>query len=415
MKILMCNSFFYLRGGVERCFFGLSDLLVQHGHQVIPFCMAHPRNRPSECARYFVSQIDFPSLLERKTGLAAKLKVAERVVYFREAKEKFEQLVRDTQPDVVHVQEIDHEISPSILPVAKRFGLPVVQTLHDYKRICPNTNFVSHGEVCERCRRFYYLPVVWRRCKRGSLPASLLACFEMYAEKLSRIYERNVDAFITPSRFLQRKLAQHGFTAPTIHLPNFIDVDRFTPVYEPSDYFLFFGRLVRLKGVETLFEAMRHVDASAKLVVVGEGELEGTLRAYAHRHGISNVTFRGYLDTEALIPLIQHAAFTVFPSECYENYPMALLESLACGTPVIGSNMGGIPEIVEDEHNGLLFSPGNAPQLAERIQFLLNHRSRAVEMGRNGRCQVEAINHPQRHYEQMVGIYRQVMRGQEGR
>lgn len=409
MRVLMCNSFFYLRGGVERCFFDLSHLLSAHGHEVIPFCMSHKRNLPSEYSRYFVSEIDYPSLLEQKTSLATKLRVLERVLYSREAKRRIEQLINDTRPDIAHVQEIDHEVSPSIMHAIKQFGIPIVQTLHDYKMVCPNTNFISNGEVCERCKGGQYYHAVLSRCKRGSLLPSLLACFETYFQKLSGIYEKNTDVFIVPSRFLQQKLAEHGFEPEVTHLPHFVDVDGFCPCYEVSNHFVYFGRLVSIKGVKTLFEAMRYVSSSSHLYVVGEGELEESLREFARQHRISNVAFLGYLATQDLIPIVQRAAFTVFPSECYENYPMTILESFACGTPVIGSDIGGISELIEDGRNGLLFEPGNPRQLADRMRFLLDNPQQAIEMGRNGRQQVENTNHPQHYYQQIVEIYQRLL------
>ena len=189
----MCNSFFYLRGGVERSFFDLLELLSAHDHEVIPFCMTDKRNRPSKYTRYFVSEIDFSTLLQQRTSLTTKLKLVERVLYFREAKKKIGQLIKDTRPDIAHIQEIDHEISPSILHTIKQFGIPIVQTLHDYKQLCPNTNFISNGEVCERCSKYRYFPVVLRKCKRNSFSASLLACLETYFQQLSGIYENNID------------------------------------------------------------------------------------------------------------------------------------------------------------------------------------------------------------------------------
>lgn len=409
MKILMCNSFNYLRGGAERYFLDLSALLSSHGHKVIPFCMEDERNWPSEYSRYFVSNIDFPSQLQ-KNGLGAKLKVMERVLYSREAKKKIEQLIRDTKPDIAHVHGIAHETSPSILPVIKKARIPLVQTLHDYKLLCPNTNFVSQGEVCERCKGHRYFNVVWRRCKRDSLSASLLAGMEMYFHKLLQIYERNVDLFISPSLFLQKNLAEYGIKNTVIHLPNFIDIVNFQPCYESEDYFIYYGRLVSIKGISTLFEAMKHVTAS-HLYVAGRGEFEEPLREHARENRISNITFLGHLATQDLIPLIQHAAFTVVPSECYENCPMTILESFACGTPVIGANIGGIPELIKNDRNGLLFESGNAQQLAEKIQFLLDNPQQIIAMGRNGRQQVETVNNPQYHYQQTIEIYQHLLHG----
>jgi glycosyltransferase involved in cell wall biosynthesis len=409
MKVLMCNSVYFLRGGVDRCFFDLSSLLSDHGHEVIPFSMHHPRNYQSDYARYFVSGIDFPSLLHHPPSLAGRLRVVERVLFSREAQRNMERLIVDTRPDVAHVQQIDHEISPSILPVIRKHGIPIVHTLHDYKWLCPNTNFICRGEVCERCAGGEFYHAVLRRCKRDSRAASLLACLEAYFQRLSRIYERNVNRFLVPGRFLQQRLVDHGFRAPITRLPHPVNVDRFVPLSEPGEYFLFFGRLVALKGARTLFEALRYLERPMRMMVAGEGELEPELREYATQHGLLNVRFLGYLDTEELIPVVQRAAFTVFPSECYENYPMSIIESFACARPVIASDIGGIPDIVCDGQNGLLFEPGNARHLAERIQHLMDHPQQAVTMGQAGRRQVETANHPEHYYRQIAGLYHELL------
>ncbi|MBN1562388.1 MAG: glycosyltransferase family 4 protein [Anaerolineae bacterium] len=410
MKILMCNSYYYLRGGIERYFFDLAEILTAHGHEVIPFSMHHERNFASEYARYFVSEIDFPRLMRDKASLLTKLKAVERVIYSREAKQRIAQLIKDTQPDIAHVHEIADEISPSILPAIKRAGIPIVQTLHEGKLLCPNTEFVCRGEICERCKKRKFYNVVRYRCKRDSLAASMLACLEAYIHRGLKIYENSVDVFLTPSQFLQNKFVEYGFDADVRHQPAFVDPADFSPSYEPSDYFMYFGRLVRIKGVPTLLAAMQWVNStSAKLLIIGEGELDASLKAYAQQHGLSNVSFLGYLNKPDLIPLIQRAAFTILPSECYENYPYAVIESFACGTPVIGARIGGIPELIKDGENGLLFESGNARQLAEKIQYMLDHPDVAIEMGRKGRQQVETVNNPQTHYERIIALYESLL------
>lgn len=408
MKILMVNSFNYVRGGAERCFLDLSALLESRGHQVIPFAMQHPQNLPSPYDDYFVNYMDFPTELARG-GLGPKLGVAERILYSREARRKIERLVADTQPDLVHIHGFIHEMSTSILPALKKAGLPVVQTLHDYKIVCPNTTFISHEEVCERCLGHRYYNVALHNCKRGSRMASALAGAEMYFHELFRLYGPNVDLFISPSDFLAHKVREHGMRRPIVTIPNFINPDQFQPYYEPENYFIFVGRLVRTKGILTLLEAMRHLNTTAELRIAGAGELEPELRAYVAAHDLGNVRFLGHLDTDRLTQTMQRAAFTVQPSEWYENYSMTVIESLACGTAVIGSTIGGIPEQVRDGVNGLLFEPGNAVQLAEKIQFLLDRPELAVEMGRNGRQQVESINGPAAHYDQTIQAYRKLL------
>lgn len=408
MKILMINSFHYMRGGGERCFFDLSDLLRRHGHEVIPFCMDHPRNIPSEYSDYFVSYIDFPTELS-KPGIGSKLHVVERVLYSREARRKVETLIEDTRPDLVHIHGFIHETSTSILPALKAAGLPVVQTLHDYKIACPNTTFVSNDRICEACKGGKYYNMTRQRCKRGSLGASLLATVEMYFHEIFRLYEPNIDLFISPSQFLADKMAEHGVRKPIIPIPNFINPDQFQPVYEPENHFVFAGRLVRVKGILTLLEAMRHINSDAVLNIAGAGELEPEMRQFVRDHNLANVRFLGHLATDELADLVRSALFTVSPSEWYENYSMTVLESLACGTPVIGADIGGIPEQVRDGWNGHLFESGNAAELAARMQNLLDHRELAIEMGRNGRAQIEALNGPETHYEQTMRVYEKLL------
>ncbi|MEM7131337.1 MAG: glycosyltransferase family 4 protein [Chloroflexota bacterium] len=408
MKILMCNSFHYLRGGAERCFFELSAILEANGHTVVPFCMSDERNLASKYSDYFMSQIDFPTKL-KEGGVKSKLEVMERVIYSREANRKVTELIEDTQPDIAHIHGIAHETSPSILPAIKRFGIPIVQTLHDYKLICPNTSFVSGNSVCEKCRGHRYYNVMLNRCKRGSLPASFLAAVEAYVHKGMQIYEKHVDHFISPSQFLKEKVESYGIQNPIVHLPNFINIDDFTPCYEPEDYFVFCGRLVPEKGIRTLVQAMKNINQS-HLYIAGNGELEDDLKDFVRNNDIYNVTFLGHLPKEKLIPLIQKASFMVTPSEWYENNPMSVIEAFASGTPVVGANIGGIPELVQDNHTGMLFESGNQQQLEISILSLLSNRENLIRMGQNCRAHVETHNNPTTHYQQTLALYQRLLR-----
>jgi glycosyltransferase involved in cell wall biosynthesis len=410
MKILMCNSFYYLRAGAERCFFDLSELLSNQGHEVIPFCMENENNLPSKYSQYFISNFDFPDLLQKRTSLVTKIKVMERVLFSHESITNINRLIKDTRPDIAHIHCIGHEMSPSILFAIKRAGIPIVQTLHDYSLLCPNTNFVSHGNICEKCKIHRYFFCTLRKCKRGSFTASLLACIELSLHRMIKIYENNVNVFISPSQFLRNKYIEYGIHSPIINIPNFIDINRFQACYEPSDYFVYFGRLNIIKGIRTLIEAMKYVKSS-NLYVIGEGELREPLQEFTRQNIISNVAFLGYLSTDDLIPIIRNAAFTVVPSEWYENYPMSILESFSCGKPVIASNLGAIPEIIKDGQNGLLFESGDSLQLANKIKYLLENPQELITMGHCARQQVETINNPLRHYHQIMDVYQQVLKG----
>lgn len=403
MKILMCNTFHYLRGGADRCFLDMIALLEAQGHEVIPFCMHHQKNLPSPYESYFVTEVDFPSLLSG-SGIGGKLKVLERVVYSREAKRQIERLIEDTKPDIAHVHGIAHELSPSILPAIKQAGIPIVQTLHDYKLVCPNTNFVTQNRVCEACFGRRYYNVVRHRCKRNSLPASVLAGVEMYTHKAMQIYEKNVDTFISPSRFLKEKVAQHGIENQIVNIPNFLHLDRYVPNFEGENYFIFFGRLVETKGVRTLLEAMRQVKG-ADLYIAGTGELMPELKAYKEMHQLDHVHFLGFLSQDKLMPLLKNARFAVVPSEWYENYSMAILESMASGTPVVGAKIGGIPELVIEGETGVLFESGNANQLAQRINELLAEPEKTAVFAKNSRRFVEETNNPDRFYRSTMALY----------
>lgn len=410
MKILMVNSFYYMRGGSERCFFDLSDLLRRHGHEVIPFCMDHPKSIPSEYSDDFVSYIDFPTELS-KPGIGPKLRVVERVIYSREARRKIEAVIERTQPDLVHIHGFIHEMSTSILPALKAAGLPVVQTLHDFKIVCPNSNFLSHGHICEACKGGKYYNMTRYRCKRGSLSASLLATAEMYFHEAFRLYEPNIDLFISPSRFLADKVTEHGVSKPIAVIPNFIQPGNFQALHESENYFVYVGRLAREKGILTLLSAVQRIKTDAELIIAGSGEVEQDLRQFVQDNNLTKVRFVGHLDTADLSDLMQRAVCTVVPSELYENYSMTVIESLACGTPVIGARIGGIPEQVIHDVNGLLFEPGDAADLADQLQRLLGDRAEALAMGRAGRERVESINDPESHYEQTMAAYRSILGG----
>lgn len=412
MKILMVNSFHYMRGGGERCFFELSDLLRSHGHEVIPFCMEHPQNFPSEFSDFFVSYVDFPSELA-KSGLSPKLRVFERIIYSREARQKIETLIKKTQPDIVHIHGFIHEMSTSILPAIKAAGIPVVHTLHDFKIACPNTTFVSHGRICEDCKGKKFYNMTRNRCKRGSISASLLATVEMYFHEIFRTYEPNIDLFISPSQFLADKMVEHGVQKPITVIPNFLHMESFEPIHESDNYFVYAGRLVRVKGVLTLLEAVGRLKTDAILAIAGSGELEMELRQFVKENNLANVRFLGHLNTTELANLVQRAIFTVVPSEGYENYSMTVIESLACGTPVIGSRLGGIPEQVTHGVNGLLFEAGDVVNLAKQMQRLLDNRAEALEMGIAGRRRIENVNGPEAHYEQTVDAYMTVLNGRD--
>ncbi|MBD3368061.1 MAG: glycosyltransferase [Candidatus Eisenbacteria bacterium] len=402
MKVLAANKYYFVKGGAERYFFELSRILAEHGHEIVPFAMDDERNEATPWSRYFVSHEPF----ENGTPVLGRLAAAGRVLYSWEARRKIERLVDRTEPDVAHLHNIAHQLSPSILHGLASRGVPIVQTLHDYKLVCPNYQMFVDGATCERCETFRYYRAIAHRCMRGSLLASTLVALEAYVHRIMGTYLENVDLFIAPSRSLRDRMIAHGVPGEQIvHMPYSIALDEYEPRHEPQNYGVCFGRLSGGKGLRTLVEALRKVP-ELPFRIVGSGPMREELERLAA--GLDHVEFTGYMTGERLHRVVADALFAVVPSECYENSPLAVYESFALGTPVIGSTIGGIPELVTHGECGLHFPTGDAEALAEAMRDLSADRGRAVEMGRAARRRVETEYGPARHYELITSIYERV-------
>ncbi len=407
MRVLAANKFYYVKGGAERYFFELKRILEEHGVEVVPFAMLDRENEPSEHSDLFVSHESF----EGTGSLADRLRAAGRVIYSVEARRRIEALVDRTMPDVAHLHNIAHQLSPSVIEGLRSKGVPVVQTLHDYKLVCPNYQMMVDGENCERCRGGRYYNVVARRCMKGSVARSLTVCLEAYVHRILRTYERGVRLFIAPSRSLRDRMIDHGIDPERIvHLPYSIALDAYEPRfgYEPEGYAVYIGRLAAGKGLETLLDAAAEA-SDVPLRIVGTGPMERELRARVEVEGLDNVEFMGYRTGGELKALFSGALFVVVPSECYENSPLTVYEALALGKAVLGSTSGGIPELVEPGRTGLLFEAGNGSELASLMRDLRDDREAAVEMGRAGRHKIETEYAPTVHYERIMDIYERAM------
>ena len=356
-------------------YFEESRLLEEAGWEIVPFSMHHPSNIASDWDTHFVEELE----LGQDYSLAKKMRLAPKAIYSFEAKRKIKALIREVKPDLCHLHNIYHHLSPSILGVLKREGVPSVMTLHDLQLACPAYKMLTHDGVCERCKGGQYRNVVQHRCVNGSLALSALVYFETYLHKALDSYVSNVDRFVVPSRFYAEKLIEWGLPKAKItYLPNAIDPSRFDPATEAGEGFIYVGRLAAEKGVHTLVRAAG--DAQVPLTVVGEGPEEAALRALADAESI-DVRFTGYLSGDALHDAIRAARAMVLPSEWYENAPISVLEAFALGVPVIGANIGGIPEMIEDGHTGAVFESGNTTALADtlsRFAALTNEEVRSL-------------------------------------
>jgi glycosyltransferase involved in cell wall biosynthesis len=399
----MVNAYHYNRGGDCTYTFALTDLLRSNGHEVIPFAMHHPNNLDSEYSKYFVSYIDYAQALNN-FNLKEAGKVAFRSIYSTEAKRKIETVIKDLKPDIAHLGNIHNQLTPSILKPLKKANIPTIWTLHDFKLICPNDSLYNRGEICEKCGKGKYYHPVTTKCKKGSLPASLLSSIEAYTYHLLKTYN-GVDAFIAPSKFLKEKLINNGFDKTKVFfLPNYIDAKESDIPDVEDDYYLYYGRLSIGKGLETLLKAAGELP-NTKLLIAGDGPDRQYFEDQVIKNNLKNIKFLGFLGGSKLKNAIRKSMFTVQPSEFFENCPYSVLESFAMQKPVIGTQIGGIAELIDDGKTGFLFKPRDYKELKTKINTLASDRLLRKNMGKNAFSKVENDHNPSKYYNALIEIY----------
>ena len=366
MKILMVNKFYYIKGGSETYYFALKRKLEEDGNNIIDFSMKDDNNLESPYKEFFVDNVDYSG----KYSLVQKIRIAKNIIYSKEAKNKFEKIVVQEKPDIVHLHIFQHQISPSILDVCKKYNIPTVYTAHDLKMICLNYKMMHHGKVCEDCKDGHLYHCALNRCVKDSFLKSCINVIEGYTHKWRNSYAA-IDFIITPSRFYREKFIEFGILPhKVIHIPNFLD--RENPSIDISDdnkkYYLYFGRLSEEKGIMTLIKAAEKTKVT--LFIVGKGPLKNGIENYLRRNKISKIKLLGFKSGQELTNLIGNAKAVVLPSEWYENGPYSAIEALQVGRPIIGSEIGGVPELVDG--NGFLFKMGDVNSLVEKISSFEN-------------------------------------------
>lgn len=367
MKILMVNKFLYPNGGSETYIFQLGDELQKQGHAVQYFGMEHEGRIVGNHAESYTAGMDF------HTGTLQKLLYPFKIIYSREARIKIRRVLEDFKPDAVHLNNFNFQLTPSIIYEIRKYAkqteqnVKIVFTAHDYQLVCPNhmMNVPSSGENCERCLQAGFGQCIKYRCIHNSKIKSLLGTVEAKLYRILHTY-RLLDTIICPTNFMKNKLDQSpDLAGRTVVLYNFVQ-----PVVQTAeskkDYVLYFGRYAREKGVETLLEVCRKLP-EISFVFAGSGPLEKLVNQS------QNVENRGFLTGEELTRTIREARFCVYPSEWYENCPFSVMEAQMYGTPVVGADIGGIPELIADHKTGLLFESGNKEQLIEIIRDLWNN------------------------------------------
>jgi len=426
--VLLVNKFIHdvgPAGGVGKHFLQLREGLEAAGWRVVPFGTADPHALPSPWSRHYARYRDF----SRPRFDRHILSNAFSLIWNREAARKLNGLLREVRPDVAHLHNIYHHLSPSILPVLARHRVPVVMTLHDMRLLCPGINMTVGGDPCRRCLRGHHLEAIRHRCVHGSRPASLLAAMETWHRRFRRLYRRYVQLFICPSHFIANMYSSHGFAAEQIrHLSNFVDLAEWNPAAvgldlatetdrgPGRDSYVYFGRLSREKGLETLLHALACQQARAavsgerplRLVILGDGPVAGKLKAMAADLDLHAEVRVGWHDVAVIQAELARACFTVLPSTTPENGPLSLLESLACGLPVVSTDLGGIPEALQPGKTGLLVQPDDPRALLAGLE---QARSFGYAERRLARQWTERHANGDLYLRQLIAIYNSLRPG----
>ena len=398
MKILMINKFLYPNGGSETYIFKLGAYLQSMGHEVQYFGMEHEGRCVGNRVNAYTSDMDFHG-----GSKLSKLTYPLKTIYSSEARKKLRLVLEDFQPEVCHLNNFNYQLTPStLLEIAKwkKEGHPcrVIFTAHDYQLVCPNhmCNNPNTGENCEKCLGGHFGNCTKGKCIHGSLAKSAVGTLEAMLWNGCGVY-KNIDVMICCSEFLKTKMDCNPlFAGKTLALHNFVDkVER--KETEKQDYVLYFGRFSREKGIDTLLKVCKALP-DIPFVFAGTGPLEGEIA------GVPNIKNVGFQRGQALENLIRQARFSVYPSQWYENCPFSVMESQLYGTPVLGADIGGIPELIEVGKTGELFESGNAAQLKEKIQTLWENRELTDRYSEN--CAHLRFDDVAAYTEKLLKLYR---------
>lgn len=390
MRVLLINKFLYPVGGSETVFFNEWRWLEAAGHEVIPFGMAHPDNVPSPYQSYWAPQVDY----DRPTpGQLVSL------IWSGPAARQLKALALATRPDVAHLHNIYHQLSPSIIAALRQLRIPILFTAHDYKLICPNYRLYTQGQVCARCVGSHPWHALRHRCLKSSWSASALAAVESAIHRWRQAYA-GIDHIIAPSHFLKTMLLRGGWAAARITvLPHAVPLPQSAPPAQ-SPAILFAGRLVPEKGVAWLLAAASQLP-DIPFRIAGNGPLWRTASP-------ANVAWLGHLSPTQLAAEYAAARAVVVPSLWYELFGMSPLEAMSYGCPVIASRSGALPELVIPDQTGLLVSPGQVDELTAAIARLWRNPDLAARLGQTAQAHIRAHHDPASYLPRLVQLFAQV-------
>lgn len=386
MRILLAHNA-YRSGapsGEDGVFKNERSLLENHGHEVVTYERCNDEIDESE--------------------LTKNLKLAWAGAWSRKSYSDIAQIIAEFKPDLAHFHNTFPLISPSAYGACQDHGVPVVQTLHNYRLICAGALLQRNGKPCEDCVGKSLLPALIHRCYRNSLPATGALVWMLARNRWNKTYHTLVNRYIALTKFSAERLIAGGLPGERIMIkPNFIPAP-----LEPGDgnggYAVYVGRLSLEKGIHTLLKAWRNIK-DFPLKVVGSGNEKDDLIKFSSQNNL-RVEFLGLRPRDEVLKIVRHAEFMVIPSEWYEGFPMVVLEAYACGIPVVASRIGSLTEIIREGRTGLTFEPGNDKDLADKMKFLLSHPDILQEYRKNARALFDAEFYPERNYEILMDVYR---------
>ncbi len=400
MKILLVNKFHYLKGGSEKYYFDLAKLLEEHGHTVAFFSMKNEKNIKTKNKEYLVDEIDL------NTG--SKLKALD-VIYSRANKKLMEKALDEFKPDIVHINNFQRQLSSSIIQPIKKRKIPIIFTAHDLQAICPNSAMLRNGKICEECRNGKYINCLKYKCSKNSRLKSLISVLEAQYYRKHQIYEA-FDYIITPSNFVKNKIAEEKKNLKNIvTLPNFIDIEQSNNTgnsYE--NYALYSGRLSEEKGIINLVNAFKSI-TSGKLYIAGDGPEKEKIEHIIKENKLEDrIKLLGYLNKNQMRESLEKCKFLILPSIWYENCPFSIIEALTIGKPVVASNIGGIPELIENGKNGYLYKYDNIEELKNKIETMFNSAD-YEKMCEYAKEEAKVKFSKENYYNKLLEIYKEVV------
>jgi glycosyltransferase involved in cell wall biosynthesis len=389
MKIVLVHNFYRQAGGEDVVFQSEKQLLERAGHTVIPYIRSN-------------TELKDDSLLHR-IGIVAGM------IWSQEERQSLAAILDAERPDIVHVHNTFIAISPSIYSACSERGIPVVKTLHNFRLLCPGASFFRNGMVCEECVHHSLFRSVLHGCYRSSRQASAAVALMLTTHRVLGTWHRDVTRYIALTHFAKEKFVRAGFPADKFMIkPNFADPDPGERT-RAGEYALFIGRIDETKGSRALLNAWKRLPVKYPLHVVGDGPDRQWMEDQAREWQLSEVIFRGRLSHPQAVQAVKDARFTIVPSTWYEGFPMCIVESFACGTPVLCSRLGGMSTIVDDHVTGLHFNPSDPEDLAKKVEWAWNHPSELTGMGRVARRKYETDYTAEKNYSQLMEIYEQAI------